>query len=348
MRLAPGMRTQVGIVGAGPAGLFLSHLLAERGIDSVVVDNRSRAYAEARIRAGVLEAGSVEALTAAGLGDRLHREGLSTTASTCSSRASGTTSTSTSSSVAACGCTARPRWSRTCWPRGTPRADRSSGRCPTRRARDRHRPAVRHLHRRRRHAAEVECDVIAGCDGFHGIGRAEHPHRRASRSGTAPTPTAGSGSSPTSPPSTDELIYAWHPERLRAAQHAFPSVSRLYLQVGADEDIADWSDDRIWDALATAWPRGWSLTEGPVRDKSITPMRSYVSTPMRHGNLFLAGDAAHIVPPTGAKGLNLALADVALLPSPGRAARRDDRSLAEAYSETAIQRVWRRRTSRGG
>ena len=146
-------------------------------------------------------------------------------------------------------------------------------------------------------------------------------------------------------PSTDELIYAWHPDGFAMHSMRSASVSRLYLQVPNGTDAADWSDQRIWDALATRLghgQNGWTLTPGPITDKSVLPMRSFVQSPMRHGRLFLAGDAAHIVPPTGAKGLNLAVADVALL-APALVAwlRKDDPSLADAYAETAVRRVWR-------
>jgi p-hydroxybenzoate 3-monooxygenase len=145
-------------------------------------------------------------------------------------------------------------------------------------------------------------------------------------------------------PSTDDLIYAWHPDGFALHSMRSPSVSRLYLQVPAEADVADWSDERIWAALATRLGQGhdgWQLTPGPITEKSVLPMRSFVTSPMRHGRLFLAGDAAHIVPPTGAKGLNLAIADVALLAPALTALLRGDARLADAYSETALRRVWR-------
>jgi p-hydroxybenzoate 3-monooxygenase len=189
----------------------------------------------------------------------------------------------------------------------------------------------------------LDCDVIAGCDGFHGISRPSIPST-VQQVWDRTYPYSWLGILADVAPSTDELIYAWHPDGFAMHSMRSPSVSRLYLQVGAEEDIADWPDDRIWEGLATRMSlEGWSLNEGPIRDKSITPMRSYVSAPMRHGYLFLAGDAAHIVPPTGAKGLNLALADVALLTDALAALLLDGRSeLAETYSETAIRRVWRK------
>jgi p-hydroxybenzoate 3-monooxygenase len=193
------------------------------------------------------------------------------------------------------------------------------------------------------HRHEVECDAIAGCDGFHGICRPAVPARLLTVT-EREYPYAWLGILADVPPSTDELIYAHHERGFALHSLRSPMVSRLYLQVDPDEDIGDWPDERIWEELQRRFElpgSGWSLKEGPVLDKSITPMRSFVSEPMRYGRLFLAGDASHIVPPTGAKGLNLALADVAVLaPALDALLHGDDRP-ADAYSATCLSRVWR-------
>ena len=190
----------------------------------------------------------------------------------------------------------------------------------------------------------VTASVVVGCDGSFGPSRSAVPDA-ARQSWEKVYPYSWLGILADVAPSTDELIYAWHPDGFAMHSMRSDSVSRLYLQVPNDTDIDDWSDDRIWSALATRLGHGqdgWTLTPGPVTDKSVLPMRSFVQTPMRHGRLFLAGDAAHIVPPTGAKGLNLAVADVGLLaPALADLLGKDDARLADAYSDTALRRVWR-------
>jgi p-hydroxybenzoate 3-monooxygenase len=189
----------------------------------------------------------------------------------------------------------------------------------------------------------VTCDVIAGCDGFHGITRRSIPAGGLSMLAERSYPYAWLGILAAAPPSTDEVIYCRHDNGFALHSMRTPEIGRLYLQVPADEDITRWPDERIWDELRLrlAVP-GWSLRTGPVLQKSITPMRSFVAAPMRYGNLFLAGDAAHIVPPTGAKGLNLAVADVAALATALIRRLRDaDPSLADAYSDYCLERVWR-------
>ena len=195
-----------------------------------------------------------------------------------------------------------------------------------------------------RRPQRLEADVVVGCDGSFGPSRAAVPDA-VRRTWERTYPYSWLGILADVAPSTDELIYAWHPDGFALHSMRSADVSRFYLQVPNDTDLADWSDDRIWDALATRLgdgQHGWQLTTGPITDKSVLPMRSFVQEPMRHGRLFLAGDAAHIVPPTGAKGLNLAVADVALL-APALVAwlRRGDARLADAYSDTALRRVWR-------
>jgi p-hydroxybenzoate 3-monooxygenase len=190
----------------------------------------------------------------------------------------------------------------------------------------------------------IEADAVAGCDGFHGPSRTAIPSA-SRRTWERVYPYAWLGVLADVPPSTDELIYAWHPDGFALHSMRSATVSRLYVQVPPEEDIAGWSDDRIWDALATRLGHGrngWSLQQGPITEKAVLPMRSFVSTPMRHGRLFLAGDAAHIVPPTGAKGLNLAIADVTLLARALSAWLVDgSRTLVDSYSEDALRRVWR-------
>ncbi|MDQ2877444.1 MAG: 4-hydroxybenzoate 3-monooxygenase [Actinomycetota bacterium] len=336
-------RTQVGIVGAGPAGLLLSHLLARRGIDSVVAELRSREYCEARQRAGVLEQGSVDLLRAAGLGGRLEAEGLEhggiylqfggerhhldfreLTGRTVTVYAQ--TEVVKDLIAARLAAAAAIEFEVT----GTEVAGLETDRPVLRfTAAD----GVRH---------EVACDVIAGCDGFHGICRAAIPAARQTVF-EREYPYAWLGILARVPPSTDELIYAHHHRGFALHSLRSPAVSRLYLQVPPGTDLAEWPDDRVWAELQTRLGRpGWDLKEGPVLEKSVTPMRSYVSEPMRHGRLFLAGDAAHIVPPTGAKGMNLAIADVVALAGGMQRYYRDG-SLAtlDAYSANVLGRVWK-------
>ena len=335
-------RTQVGIVGAGPAGLLLSHLLALAGVESVVVENRSRAYCEARQRAGLLEAGTVELLRSAGVGKRLDAEGIehdgiylqflgerhhldfraltggrwvTIYAQTeivkdliAARLAAGGVVEFSCSDVTVSDVTSdRPVLSYT----------DSSG--------------VTHV---------VSCDVIAGCDGFHGICRPLIPDLSVSE---RTYPYAWLGILADAAPSTDELIYSRHAEGFALYSMRSHDVSRLYLQVAPDESVEAWPDERIWAELQKRFAvRGWSVSEGPITDKSVTAMRSFVAAPMRHGRLFLAGDAAHIVPPTGAKGLNLAFSDVVVLANALRALLVNGSwELADAYSDTCLERVWR-------
>jgi p-hydroxybenzoate 3-monooxygenase len=337
------VRTQVGIVGAGPAGLLLSHLLARSGIDSVLVETRSRAYCEARQRAGVLEAGSVDVLRAAGLADRLDRQGLEhggiylqfggerrhidfrkLTGKTVTVYAQTEVVKDLIAARLADG--AELEFEVT----GTEVRAPDSGR-----------PVLAYTSADGTRQ-EVTCDVIAGCDGFHGICRGLVPASQQTVWEQA-YPYAWLGILADVPPSTDELIYAHHPDGFALHSLRSPEVSRLYLQVAPDEDLAAWPDDRVWQELQRRFALpGWELKEGPVLEKGITPMRSFVSAPMRYGNMFLAGDAAHIVPPTGAKGLNLALGDVTLLAGALVGLLRDgDSALADGYSDACLARVWR-------
>jgi p-hydroxybenzoate 3-monooxygenase len=336
-------RTQVGIVGAGPAGLLLSHLLARRGVDSVLVENRSRAYCEARQRAGLLEEGTVRLLRAAGLADRLDREGLAhggiylqfagerhhldfrdlAGGQAVTIYAQPEIVTDLIAARTAAGAAVHFEVTDT-------EVDEL----------DTDRPVLRYTDSGgQRH--EVVCDAIAGCDGFHGVCRPAMPGGLltvAERN----YPFGWLGILADVPPSTDELIYARHTNGFALHSMRSPQVSRLYLQVPVDEDIARWPDDRIWAELKTRFEiPGWELKEGPITEKSVTPMRSFVAAPMRSGRLFLAGDAAHIVPPTGAKGLNLAVADVARLADALTDLAKGHPAAAGAYSAACLERVWR-------
>ncbi len=337
------MRTQVGIVGAGPAGLLLSHLLALRGIDSIVVEDRSRAYCEARQRAGVLEHGSVRLLREAGLAARLDQEGIEHGGIYLQfagerhhidfrDLTGGRTVTV---------------WAQTEVVKDLIAERLRAGGAIEFDVTD---TTVEHLETDRpvlgytsadgtRH--EVICDAIAGCDGFHGICREAIPARLRTVT-EREYPYAWLGILADVRPSTDELIYSHHERGFALHSLRGPTVSRLYLQVRPDEPIGEWPDERVWDELARRFELpGWELKTGPVLEKGITPMRSFVSAPMRHGRLFLAGDAAHIVPPTGAKGLNLAFADVAVLAPALDALLHGDPGPAGAYSATCLDRVWR-------
>ncbi|MGY1724425.1 4-hydroxybenzoate 3-monooxygenase [Blastococcus sp. SYSU DS0533] len=337
------MRTQVAIIGAGPAGLLLSRLLALQGVDSVVLENRSREYVEARIRAGILEQHTVDTLTAAGVGDRLHREGME-------HRGIYLQHPGTRHKLdfpELCG--------RTVWVYGQTEVTKDlikaqlDGGPPLLfevsdvRVEDveTDRPRVRFTDADGV-AQVLDCDVIAGTDGFHGVSR---PVVQADdgRTWERTYPYAWLGILADAAPATDELIYAWHPEGFALYSMRSPSVSRLYLQVDPAEKIEDWSDDRIWENLSRRFALdGWEISTGTVTEKSILPMRSFVSSPMRRGRLFLAGDAAHIVPPTGAKGLNLAVADVTLLAQALVRLLTEERTdLVDAYSDRALARVWR-------
>jgi p-hydroxybenzoate 3-monooxygenase len=337
-------RTQVGIVGAGPAGLLLSHLLARHGIDSVLVENRSRAYCEARQRAGLLEQGTVDLLRDVGLGERMDAEGLEHGGIYLQfagerhhldfkDLADGRSVTI---------------WAQTEIVKDLIKARLADGAAVHFEVTDTKvtdpdsdNPTLKYTDREGR-AHEVTCDVIAGCDGFHGICRDSIPP------GVLTVAERGYSYSwlgilASVAPSTDELIYSRHEDGFALHSMRSPHVGRLYLQVPADEDIADWSDDRIWAELQRRFALpGWDLKEGPITEKAISPMRSFVASPMRYGRLFLAGDAAHIVPPTGAKGLNLAIADVTVLARALVSLLTDgDPGPADAYSDTCLRRVWR-------
>jgi p-hydroxybenzoate 3-monooxygenase len=337
------VRTQVGIIGAGPAGLLLSRLLHLQGIDSVVLENRSRDYVEARIRAGILEQHTVDTLTAAGVGDRLQREGLEHRG--IHLQYPGHRYTLDFPEL--CG--------RTVWVYGQTEVTKDlikaqlDGGPPLLfevsdvrpEDVDGDNPRIRYTDPDGTEQV-LECDVIAGTDGFHGPSR-QVVQAAGGRVWERTYPYAWLGILADAAPATDELIYSWHPDGFALYSMRSPSVSRLYLQVDPTEKIEDWSDDRIWENLATRFAlEGWEINTGPITEKSVLPMRSFVSAPMRRGRLFLAGDAAHIVPPTGAKGLNLAVADVTLLAQALVRLLQDKQTdLIDTYSDRALARVWR-------
>jgi p-hydroxybenzoate 3-monooxygenase len=337
------LRTQVGIVGAGPAGLVLSHLLAARGIESVVVEDRSRAYVEHRVRAGVLEQPSVDLLRGLGLAERLDREAL----------------VHRGVQIAVDGRRHRVDFAEltgkciTVYGQQEVVKDLIGARLATGgpilfevedvRVADllTDQPAVEFGHGGEQ--VRLVCDVVAGCDGFHGVCRPSIPagHLRVH---DREHPFAWLGILAQAAPTTEELIYSRHDRGFALYSMRSPEVTRLYLQVAPDEDIAEWPDDRIWTELSIRLPTadGFRLLDGPVIEKSVTGMRSFVAAPMRYGRLVLAGDAAHIVPPTGAKGMNLAIADVHVLAGAiDRLVRAGDETGLDAYSATCAQRVWR-------
>jgi p-hydroxybenzoate 3-monooxygenase len=332
------MDTQVGVVGAGPAGLLLAHLLHLRGIESVVLEARSREYVQQRVRAGVLEQGTVDCLKQSGVGERLDREGAEHAGLELRFGGRGhriAMKDLTGRAITVYGqqevvkdlIDARLA-------AGLPLlfevADvRLEG------------TTIRYRHDGAEH--ELRCAAIAGCDGFHGVCRDSIPAGVLTER-TREYPFAWLGILAEVAPSTDELIYAYHERGFALHSLRSARLSRLYIQVDPGDDIERWPDDRIWDELHRRLARddGWSLAEGPVIEKGITPMRSFVVEPMQHERLYLAGDAAHIVPPTGAKGLNLAVADVRVLADALAAWLHDgDDTRLDAYSDTCLRRVWR-------
>ena len=337
------LRTQVGIVGAGPAGLVLGELLARAGIEAVIVERHDRKYIEERIRAGVIEHWAAALLDELGLGARLRREGLAHHGielrfAGASHRIDFPSLTGGKEVVV---------YGQHEVVKDVVAARLAAGRpllfevAETRvEGIDTDRPVIRFVHEGEE--VELSCDFIAGCDGFHGICRPAIPAGVLTAYDRV-YPFGWLGILAEAPPSSEELIYAWSERGFALASMRSPTITRLYVQCPPDDDVAQWSDDRIWDELhrRLAAP-GFSLTDGPVLQKSITAMRSFVVEPMRHGRLFLAGDAAHIVPPTGAKGMNLALADVLVLSRALEAYYRDGGSdRLDAYSDTCLRRIWK-------
>ena len=341
-------RTQVAIIGAGPAGLMLGRLLEREGIGSVILEARTREYCEARIRAGLLEQSTCDALIAAGVGERLQRDGMvhgGIYLQLDEQREHIPMRELTGRGVTIYGQTevvkdlinARIETAAPLvFEAEDVRIDGIDGIDGI----ETGGPTVHYRNGGVEH--ELRADFIAGCDGFHGVSRQAIPADRL-QIWLREYPFAWLGILAHVAPSTDELIYARNRRGFALHTMRSPEISRLYLQVDPAEDIADWPDARIWDELQQrlAAP-GWELHEGAIYDRSITPMRSFVAAPMRHGNLFLAGDAAHIVPPTGAKGLNLAIADVVRLAQAlaGHYGTGEDSGL-ERYSDACLEHVWR-------
>jgi p-hydroxybenzoate 3-monooxygenase len=335
------MRTQVGIVGAGPAGLMLSHLLHRAGIESIVVESRSREYIESRVRAGVIEHWAREFLIETGVGGRLEREGLLHRGINFAFGGKlheidfkaliGRTVTVygqqevvkdlVAARLAAGGAILFEAANATVHDFDTER------------------PTIRFTHAGE--AKTIECDFIAGCDGFHGVSRPSVP------AGVLTTydrvyPFGWLGILSQSPPPNKELIYAYHERGFALYSMREPTVSRLYIQCDPQDDAANWADAKIWEELHVRLGGTAKLSEGKITQKAVTPMRAFVTEPMQYKRLFLAGDSAHIVPPTGAKGMNLAFADVRVLSRALEAfyhERKND--LIESYSATCLKRVWK-------
>lgn len=338
------MRTQVGIVGAGPAGLLLSHLLHLQGIESIVLENRSREHVESRIRAGVLEQGTVDVLNEAGVGERLKRQGLVHRGIELSfqrrrhrinfEELTGGRAITVYGQTEVIKDLINARLAadgQILFELAETSVD----------ALDTTRPKIRF--RKDGEVHEIACDFVAGCDGFHGICRPSIPEGMLNVYERV-YPFGWLGILAQSRPPSEELIYCRHERGFALFSMRSPEITRLYIQCASDEKVANWPDERVWQELATRLDAGGEMTlkEGPILQKSVTPMRSFVVEPMQAGRLFLAGDAAHIVPPTGAKGMNLAMADVRVLArafGSFYATGRPD--LLDCYSQTCLGRVWR-------
>ena len=338
------MRTQIGIVGAGPAGLFLSLLLQRLGIESVVLELHTRKYIEERIRAGVLEQGTVDLMHELGLGERLKRHGLQHGGIELRFNGNGHRIDFRELTGGKCV---------TIYAQHEVIKDLIAARLAA------NQPIIFEaedvsvhglesasptIHFRANGAAhELQCDFIAGCDGFRGICRTSVP-AGALQIYDRDYPFGWLGILAQAPPSSHELIYANHDRGFALLSMRSPEISRLYLQCEPDEDLSLWPDERIWQELhqRLATKDGWKLTEGPIIQKGVTGMRSFVTEPMQFGRMFLAGDAAHIVPPTGAKGLNLAVADVRVLARAlGEFYQSKKTELLNRYSEICLRRVWK-------
>jgi p-hydroxybenzoate 3-monooxygenase len=333
------MRTHVGIIGAGPAGLLLARLLHRAGIDTVVLESRSREYVLGRVRAGVLEQGTVDTMDEAGCGARLHQDGLLHDGIVLRFDGADHTVPITALTgkhvtvygqqevvrdlIAAREADGAP----ILWEAQAEAIDAEAGTITFTREGERQ---------------TLACDYIAGCDGFHGVARAAIPED-VLRIYERVYPFAWLGILAEAPPALHLVSYAHHERGFALSSMRSPTISRLYIQCEPDEDLSLWPDERVWDELdlrLTGHTGG--LQRGPVLQKGITPMRSFVAEPMQYGRLFIAGDAAHIVPPTGAKGMNLAVSDVRVLAAALRAHYREGSdTLLQAYSATCLDRIWK-------
>jgi p-hydroxybenzoate 3-monooxygenase len=338
------IRTQVGIVGAGPAGLMLSHLLHLQGIESVVLEAASRKHIEERIRAGVLEQGTVDLLIETGVGERLQRwalfhGGIELRFSGAGHRidfreltgGKGVVIYAQHEVIKDLVAARLSAGGRIIFEAADVRVQAVDGPAPS-------------IHFENEGTAhELTCDFIAGCDGFHGVCRPSIPEGVITAYEQI-YPFGWLGILAQAPPSSEELIYAYHERGFALHSMRSPEITRLYLQCSPNEDLSEWPDERIWAELQRRFElsKPWRLTEGPILQKSVTGMRSFVAEPMQYGRLFLAGDSAHIVPPTGAKGLNLAIADVRVLVS-GLAEfySSGNTELLRRYSEICLRRVWK-------
>jgi p-hydroxybenzoate 3-monooxygenase len=338
------MRTQVGIVGAGPAGLLLGRLLRLSGIESIIIESRSREYIESRVRAGVLEQGTVDTLNQAGVGERMRRQGL----------------THHGIELSFNGRRHRINMHELTGGRAITVYGQQEVIKDLVKARieaggqilfeveetsihdfETDTPKIRF--RKDGETREIICDFIGGCDGFHGVCRPSIPNG-VLKVFERVYPFGWLGILAESKPPSEELIYCHHARGFALFSMRSPEITRLYIQCEPDEEIANWPDDRIWHELELRLGADESLTlqEGLILQKGVTPMRSFVVEPMQVGRLFLAGDAAHIVPPTGAKGMNLAVADVRALARALAEFYKNGRTdLLARYSETCLRRVWR-------
>ncbi|MEM7189362.1 MAG: 4-hydroxybenzoate 3-monooxygenase [Pseudomonadota bacterium] len=336
------LKTQVGIIGAGPSGLLLSQLLANHGIDSIIVERQSREYVESRIRAGVLEWGSVETLREAGVGARMDAEGLPHNGFDIAfggERHRLDLHALTGKQVMV--------WGQTEVTKDLIELRLSQGAQILWQATDARIEDVtdepRIIAAHEGEEVTIDCTFVAGCDGYHGVSRQTIPAEVLRRFERV-YPFGWLGILTDRPPVSDELIYANHDKGFALCSMRSATRSRYYLQCPVDDDIAEWSDDRFWEELSIRIGEETAahLQTGPSFEKSIAPLRSFVAEPMRYGNLMLAGDAAHIVPPTGAKGLNLAIGDVRLLAQAlVDRLKRGSSTLLDAYSEIALRRVWK-------
>ena len=336
------MRVQVAIIGSGPAGLLLGQLLHRAGIDAIIIEQRSKHYVLDRIRAGVLEMGAVEMLDRLGVGKRLHAEGLVHDGVEISYSAG-------RQRIDLTGLTGRHVvvYGQTEVTRDLMDAREAAGAKTVYEAEDvsvhdfdSTRPKVRYRKDGREH--EVECDFIAGCDGFHGVCRESVPAGSISNFERV-YPFGWLGVLSETKPVSDELIYVCHERGFALCSMRSPTRSRYYIQCSLSERVEEWSDDRFWDELRRRLdPEAASdLVTGPSIEKSIAPLRSFVCEPMRFGRMFLTGDAAHIVPPTGAKGLNLAVSDVHYLSEALESHYRGSDAELDGYSERALKRIWK-------